>query len=345
MSLRLIFGFVFLFFVFNLSADTNSSSNFFETYIDASQKTISDKVVKWSDGIDKTVGSWISTSDGDTTCDGEDMQNSIDEFFQSEKFINETEKSYLRISLGSLFQSKASTTFSYKISAQLPLSRTRKNYKLFIDDIEQNYFDDTASSTSKDETAPNIGVNYFAKEFHGIESKYSIGFRGLSAFVRARYSRNFKVGKWTIEPTQQFKYSTKYFAEEETNIYFDRKLDNLSLFRVSLHRKTMAHYDGMDYSFALSYYLTPKIYKGVSISQIFGGNTKFKYVINSTIPATLSEPFGGISNYVTSIGFRRSIWREWITYEVQPAISFHREYDYEVNYMLQLKLNFYFGSI
>lgn len=345
MSSRLISAFVFLFFTLNLSADTNSSSYSFETYIDDSQRAISKKIIKWSDGIDKTVGSWLSTSDENTACDGEEVQNSIDEFFQSEKFINETEKSYLRISVGSLLQSKDSTTFNYKISAQLPLSRTKRNYKLFIEDIEENYFDDTTSNTSENETAPNIGINYFTKEFHGIESKYSIGFRGLSAFIRARYGRNFKSGKWIIEPTQQFKYSTKYFAEEETNIYFDRKLDDLSLFRVSLHRKTMARYEGMDYRFAFSYYLTPKIYKGVSISQIFWGNTKFKYVIGSTIPATLSEPFGGISNYVTSVGFRRSIWREWITYEVQPAISFHREYDYKVNYMLQLKLNFYFGSI
>ncbi|QOY54998.1 hypothetical protein HUE87_01770 [Candidatus Sulfurimonas marisnigri] len=345
MSSQLISTFLFLFFALNLSAETNSSSNFFETYIDDSQKTISKKVVKWSNGIDKTVSSLLNSSDENMACNEETIQNSIDEFFQSEKFINETEKSYLHIRIGSHLQSKTSTTFNYRVSAQLPLSRTKKNYKLFIDDIEQNYFDDTASNTSDETTTPDIGINYFAKEFHKIESKYSIGFRGFSAFIRARYSKTFKAGRWVIEPTQQFKYSTRYFSEEETNIYFDRKLDDLSMFRASLYRKTMAHYNGMDYRVAFSYYLTPKTYRGVSLSQIFWGNTKYRYTIDSTTPATQSEPFGGISDYVTTLNFRRSIWRKWIAYEVQPAISFHRENDYKVNYMLQLKLNFYFGSI
>ena len=52
-----------------------------------------------------------------------------------------------------------------------------------------------------------------------------------------------------------------------------------------------------------------------------------------------------LGNYQTTVGWRQSIWRKWFIYELQPAISFHRQYDYEPNYMLRLNLNFYFGNI
>ncbi|MCK4973755.1 MAG: hypothetical protein KAR81_00760, partial [Sulfurimonas sp.] len=131
-----------------------------------------------------------------------------------------------------------------------------------------------------------------------------------------------------------------------TNIYFDRALEKFSLFRTTLHRKTKASYSGMDYRVAFSYYYTPKKKTGLSLTQSFWGNTKYRYTIDGTTdPATLSEPYGGISNYVTAFAWRQSIWRKWFAYELQPAISFHRQYDYEPNYMLRLNLEVYFGNI
>lgn len=341
MSLRIIFLFIYLFFSTLVFADTNNDSandKPFQNYVDKKQKVISDKVVNLFDNIDKKISNLFSASNENLIYkkDIKD-ENLIDQFFKNKKYIDETEKSFLRIRLGTLFQSKDSTLFQYKISARVPLNRTKRNFQLFIDDIEKNYLNNTLYGEDTSST-PEIGISYFAPRRYGIKSKYSIGARSFSAFIRARYSRLFKVGEWVIEPTQQFKYSTKYHFEEETNLYIDRKINKLSLFRTSLYRKTGDDIRGMDYRIAFSYYFAPEKKHGLSLTQHFWGNTRYTCLIKP-------EPYGGISDYVTSFRWRQQIWREWIAYEIQPAISFHRQYDYEANYMLRFNLDFYFGDI
>ncbi|MCF6339822.1 MAG: hypothetical protein L3J10_03570 [Sulfurimonas sp.] len=317
-------------------AETTDKS--FENYIDEKQKSISNKVINLFDGVDESINNFFGGSE-DNYINDKDIgyENSIDKFFKNEKYIDETQRSFIRIRFGSLLQSKTSTIYNYKISARIPLSRTKRSFQLFIDDIEKNYVNYT---TYDDEThnTPQVGIYYFAPKYHDIRSKYSIGVRGFSAFIRARYSKIFKVGKWDIEPTQQFKYSTKYDFEEESNIYFDRQLDNSSLFRTSLHRRTKSKQTGMDYRVAFTYYNTPQEKSGFSVTQYFWGNTKY---------TTLDKPktFSGISDYITTFSWRQNIWRDWIAYEIQPGVSFHRQYDYKENYMLRFNLDFYFGSI
>jgi hypothetical protein len=197
--------------------------------------------------------------------------------------------------------------------------------------------DETVSQLENKKSA-QVGVNYFAPDLDKIKSKYSIGLRGLSTYISARYSKEFEVFNWIIEPTQEFEYSTKYDFSEETNIYFDKEFDESSLFRTTLHRKTQAHIDGFDYALSFAYYLTLSKRKGFGISQRFWGNSK--YSCNEE-----PQEFSGISNYTTQLSWRQTIFRKWITYEVQPIVSFHRQYDYEPNYMLRLYVDFYFGNI
>jgi hypothetical protein len=352
MSSHIIAVFIYLFLTVTAVADTNTTDTnttdfSWADYIDEKQKKFSKKVINVFDSVDESISGWFSSSDNNLTCDEKEQElvaaffkeeNPIDEFFKNDKYIEETAKSFLRVRFGSFIQSKDLTTFNYKLSAHIPLSKSKKNFNLFIYDIEKNYFDDTVPETSNTSGTPEVGVNYFAEEFHGIDSKYSIGVRGLSAFVRARYSKAFKAGEWTIQPTQQFKYSTKYDFEEETNLYFDKPLDWSSLFRTTLHRRTKVDQSGMDYRVSFSYALTPKNNIGLGLTQSFWGNTKYTCTLEP-------EEYSGISNYVTTFNWRKNIWREWIAYELQPGVSFHRQYDYEPNYMLRLNLDFYFGSI
>lgn len=353
MPSHLITVLLYLFLASEVIADTNETTQTFQEYIDEKQKNISQKVIKVFRGVDEWIGNWFINSDNNITCEEkerrldnalfEEKENSIDKFFKSDKYIDETEKTFLRIRLFSFLQSKDSTSFDYKIRARIPLSRTKKNFNLFIENIEDDYFGNDSDDTDK---TPDIGVNYFSPEYNKIKSKYSIGTRGFNPYALARYSRAFKAGKWKIEPTQQFKYSIKYDLGEETNIYFDRELKESSLFRLTLHRKTQAHVDGFDYRVAFSYYYTPKKDTGLNLTQSFWGNSKYRYTLDDTTdPITLSESYSGISDYRTTISWRQSIWREWFAYEVQPGVSFHRQYDYEPNYMLRLNLDFYFGNI
>ncbi|MFA5234642.1 MAG: hypothetical protein WC390_09600 [Sulfurimonas sp.] len=346
MMWRLVALFFYTTFTLNASQDSNISEQTFPEYIDEKQKNFSKTVTKLFNNVDSGISGWMEDSDENMTCDEMALaldeeffqdQNSIDAFFKSDKFIDETEASFLRIRLSSLFQSKEAADFKYKIRAQIPLSRTKKSFQLFIDDIEKSYFD-TATSTEIKEGSTGIGISYFAPMYKDIKSKYSIGISSLTPYARARYYKDFNAMGLVIQPSQQFKYSLESEWSEETNIYIDKHLETNSIFRTTLHRKTQSHVDGFDYALALSYYLTLSKRKGFSISQQFWGNSKY-------VCEVAPEPYNGISNYSTFASWRQNIFRKWITLEVQPGISFHRQYDYEPNYVIGFYVDFYFGKM
>lgn len=346
MLLRIVFVFSLFFFSSSLYAQNEESKGGFIDYIDKKQKIFSDNVVDFFSSVDETLSDWMNEPKEPLSCDALEKKlnedflkagESADLFFKSEKYMDETQKGFLRIRLGSLFQTKESADFNYKVRAHIPLSRTKRDFQLYIDDVEQNYFDN-GDLRKKEQSKNEAGVRYFAPVYKDIKSHYSIGMSSLTGYARARYSTDFALGSWRVEPTQQFKYSLKSDWSEETNIYFDKALEENSLFRTTLHRKTQSHVDGFDYALALSYYLTLSKTKGFSYTQQFWGNSKYSCDEHP-------EPYNGISNYSGFFSWRQNIFRKWIAYEVQPGVSFHRQYDYEPNYAVYFYVDFYFGNI
>ncbi|MDK9694500.1 MAG: hypothetical protein OEL19_09700 [Sulfurimonas sp.] len=338
MSLRIAFVCLLFLPSLLLHAQSEQSDGTFMDYIDAKQKQFSDGVVTFFGTVDKTINNWMDEPEESLSPDELlTSKQSVDLFFKNEKYIDETQSSFLRIRLGSLFQTKESTDFSYKIRAHIPLSQTKRNFQIFFDDVEQSYFDD--GDFHKQEQSKNeAGIRYFAPTYKEITSHYSIGMSSLTGYARARYATGFEFDTWRIEPTQQFKYSLKSDWSEETNIYFDKTLDEKSLFRTTLHRKTQSHVDGFDYALALSYYLAVSKRKGFSYTQQFWGNSKYSCDEHP-------QPYNGISNYAGFFSWRQNVFRKWMTFEVQPGVSFHRQYEYEPNYTLQFNVDFYFGNI
>jgi len=335
------------------NADTNVTTQKESSYIDETHTTISRKVLDWSRTIDTTLSSWLGNAETNTTTVGSNVSDnasvnqvkSIDSFFQNDKYLDETDNTFVRVRLDSYFQSKESSDFNLRVSAQLPFNKCKQNFKIFIEDITlDNAKNILKDDLEEDRLVSDIGVHYFAPERYGIESRYSLGFSGIAPFVRARYNMSIKTDEWQIDPVQLFKYSTKDEFEEETNIYFDKQFKELSLFRIQLHRKTQAEINGMDYGLALQYYWSPKKDTGLRLSQSFWGNTEYKYIVDKNAKFPKTKSYSGINNYVTSFSWRENIWRKWFYYEVRPGVNFHKQYDYEPNYTIRLFVDFYFGQ-
>ena len=335
------------------NAENNVTTQNESNYIDETHATLSKQVLEWSDEIDATICDWVGDDETNTTTVEanvsdtilEDKVRTVDSFFQNNKYLDETDDAYIRVRVDSFFQSKASNDLNFRVRVQLPLSESKKRLKVFVDaltlDNAQNILKDDKEENS---LAPDIGINYFAPERYGIESKYSLGFSGLNPFVKARYNIPFTFNEWLIDPIQLFKYSTDDEFEEETNIYFDKQVEESSLFRIQLHRKTQTKIDGMDYGLSFQYYWSPKKDTGLRLSQSFLGNTKHPYILDKDIEPQQTKTYGGISNYITSFSWRENIWRKWFYYQVQPSVNFDKQYDYEPNYSIRLFVDFYFGQ-
>ena len=317
-------------------ADTNSSDSHESSYLDYLHNTLSDDVYKFSNYVDNL----LTAETGSDNNQSIHANDSLDLFFQTNKFEKETRKSYLLINTSYTKQTKYPNDFAYDIRAHLPLSKSTHKYNLFIEDLRPN---DTAANTKS--TSPTaVGVNYFSSDAYGIKSKYSLGISSIHPFVRARYSTDFEIGKWVLEPVQTFRYSLHYELEEETDIYFDRKISSDRLFRLLFYRYTGDTKVGMDYSFHIQYFHTLDSQTAFSISQSASGNTKYKDIPYGTDPSLNHEEYSGINNYATSMSWRQNIWKKWFFYEVRPGLNMHREHDYEINYSIVLSLDIYLGK-
>ena len=338
----LIFVFVFL----SLSqADTFDDM---ENNIDEVHADLSNKVLEWSKIIDDTLYDYIDDTNGSNklqyqTCSTE--PESIDAFFQTNKYLEETENTYVRVRIGEYFQSRESHDFKLKLSVQLPLSRSKKSFKLFMEDVEIDDVKDALSNDlDEDSSSANLGIHYFAPVMNGLQSRYSLGFSGINPYVRARYNALVETKDWQIDTVQSFQYATDNTFEEKTNIYFDKYYSDLSFFRMQLHRKTETDINGMDYGFIFQYYNTINKNIGLRSTLAFLGNTKYQYSTDDSIELPQNNTFGGINNYIASISWRENIWRKWFYYEVRPTVNFHREHDYKANYAVLFMFDFYFGT-
>lgn len=325
-------------------ADANTT-NFNEiSSIDATHNYLSNKVINLSESIDKYI-SRENDKDRDRYMKNNHIET-IDAFFKSEKFLNETKDTYVNIQMSADFQSKEDALFKPGISARIPLSRSKKRFKLYINSIDQDKEGEITDATYRQKhSTPEIGLSYFASNRFDLKSRYSLGTRGFNPFAKVRYSIKFDAGKWDIEPAQLFKLSIKDEFEEETVLYFDRKVKEADLFRIVLNRRTKSKDDGMDYAFALQYYWFIKKDRGVNISQTFSGNTKYEHITYNAQNKKQSQIYSGINNYTTSISWRDNIWKKWLFYEIKPSVNFHKQYNYEENYAVKFSLYYYIGYL
>jgi len=319
-----------LFFItlFANEIDTNTS------YIDVTHKMLSNKVSDYSNVLDQGVSTlFIGKNKQDEPASSNNSSNIVDNFFKNEKFINETEKSFVNIIFYTNMQSKYNNKSATRVNAHIALTRTNKKFNFFISGVNENMNKDIINKGTDTE----IGVNYFRSDYYKVQSKYSIGIREFYPLIRARYYKVFTTVKWRIEPMQIFEYSSKDAFKESTFIYFDKTFIDKSLLRFTLHRETQTKLTGMNYDFSTQYYWSSNQNNIIRVSQIFSGNTQYK-----ANPS--SQEYSGINNYTTTLNFRTNIWKKWLFYEISPSVNFHKENKYKANYVITFSINLYFGN-
>ena len=228
------------------SPDLQDESEAQPGYFDRLHEGSSAQVKKWSTVVDDSLvdmADYLAPVEGSSEEDElpsseeeitKDNKESVDSFFLKNKYLEEMNGSYVRILPDVLFSSKEDTDFSTTISAQLKLSRSKKRFKFFINDLTEDNAKNIASNDEDEESRPDVGINYFAPERYGFNSKYSLGIRGIYPYVRARYTTELQAGFWLIEPIQTLQYSMDDKFKEDTKVFFDTQISNLALFEAEM---------------------------------------------------------------------------------------------------------------
>jgi len=312
-------------------------------YIDWMHDAVSDKVIDYSQYIDDSLsGTLLSNDENSSVKKTNKLKHSnysVDKFFRDKKFIDSTDKSYVSVRINSFSNTAGTRKLNVSVNARLPLSKSSKKYNIFINNLNEDDATNQLINQSNTNSKTEIGINYFTLLYRDIKSKYSIGTNGINPFTIARYTVDKKFYSWKIEPSQRFKYSLKNNFEEQTDLYFDKQLSKIRLFRVALNRGTRLDRAGMDYSLAFIQYWSFSKTMALSLSQSFYGNTEFTYTTNNHT----TKKDSGITTYTTQLSFRQSILRKWFFYGLTPSVSYQRQYNYKVNYGINFYLEFYFG--
>ena len=307
--------------------------------IDRLYNNISEHILNTSEYIDDMVSQWMGYEQN-RSCHSatpilETKSKSIDSFFLNNKYFNDTDDIFVRFRLKTKLNSRSKDTINASLSAQLPFDKCKTQWKIFLQDI--NRYSSEVKST--DSFTGGVGLRYNQKDLYGgIDTSLSLGLYGGHPYLRGRFKYPLVYDRWIIEPVQIFQYSTKYYFEEETNIYFDKYPNDHDLFRIQLHRKTSSKIRGMDYGVSLRFYRYTDKNAGFEISQSVFGNTYYNdFYAND-------PSYSGINNFVTSFGWRSRVWRKWLYYELRPTINFHKDRNYKPTYSLRFYLDFYFGK-
>ena len=312
--------------------------------LDTLHHYLSLKVHEYSKIIDQQLSHLLLGESNQTHCTiypsrQEDNRSAIEHFFQDEKFLHDSGESFVRLRSDTLLSKGGVYQHTTHFSTQLPLPLSRQHFQLFVENLTRENASNLLHNRSDDEIPQaEIGIHYFLSHLYGIESKYSLAMRGINPFIRAKYSRLFEVGEWRIEPTQSFEYSVEHAFEEESNLYFDYPLSSQKLLRLRLHRKSTSEDKGMEYALSAEYFWAISHKRGLKLSQSFWGDTGYTY----TQSDGTERSFEGIHNYITAMSYRANIWREWLFYEIIPAVNFHQANHYRANYSLHFLVDFYF---
>ncbi len=275
-------------------------------------------------------------------------KESADEFFLTRKFLEESDRSFVRVSYTQQYNSLESDPNDFTVRARLSLGRSKKHLKLFIEDFNENSAKNIA--TSGEENSPSIGLDLFSKKRFGIKPKYSVGFRGIDPFARARFSYKSSFGRWSFEPVQTFtetldtEEAFKDTFEEMTEFYLDTPTSEATLLRFVLDRGTQSRVDGMRYDGYVQWFWSPREHAGLSLNLGFNGSTKYENTIVYTDPPLIKQE-NRIYNYLFFIRWRENIWKKWFFYEISPGVNYHERNDYRPNYNVNLRIDLFFGHV
>ena len=143
--MKIISRFLFMFLLF---IDCSAENNNTYSYIDDAHKEVSQTILDSSGYIDRSLSNWIGDvksfvyqEENDQKSSLDKDVNAVDSFFKNEKFMDDTDKSFIRIRATSHIQSLGKDQNDVGVKARLSLNKTKKNIRLFIekDDEEKKY--------------------------------------------------------------------------------------------------------------------------------------------------------------------------------------------------------------
>lgn len=264
----------------------------------------------------------------------------VDRFFADENYEAEVNESWLRIRLDSFSELYEGTDLDAKARLHLKVPALNKRLRFEIlspgepDDLGATGGNDTGSpppGAAEEKTSAAVSYVYRALKERSIIARLGLNFDGYTPdpYVGGRYRELVSLNDdWNFRFTQRLRFYTLDGLESRTSLDFERALEEDMLFRTSLNGTWLQEYP--DYFYSL----------GFALFRPLDEKSAVEYqVINSfkTDPHRLDD-------ITVRIRHRQKIWRDWLTFEFAPQVSFGADRDFEPAPGILFRLEATFGG-
>jgi hypothetical protein len=269
------------------------------------------------------------------------LANRVDSFFGDKRADDETNTSTIRIftDYSKRDSMEAQKEVNLRFNLKLPstekkvLTGLKKGVEMAVPGVGPNESDQQnnqshqarRSSDNKREEWEELSKEWIFSTDLNIRLKAPTQLQ-----IRTRARRNIYLGKWVFRFAEEVSVLTKDGFAEETQIYFDRRLSPVLLFRIA-NDKIWTELEGN-----ISISQGPSLYHTLSQLHALSYDVRFNSLHNGELSLT---------SIVFSTSYRRLLYQNWLYFTLSPAISFEKFNNYKKAHSIFFRLESVFGKI
>lgn len=242
--------------------------------------------------------------------------------------------SLLWLSLQPRWNEREDSTLKPVLRAVIDLPNTKKRLKLVIegqDDAQLNHNAD--DSTSLDNKRSSAALRYSVFDHRNWDLDLDLGIRlNGGPFTRARAKYHHAFNETTVGTlTQELVLELKELWHETSRFTLQHFSDD-TIYRLVSQGKYGQESDGMEWRLWLS--RTDQLSKRGALSCF------------AAVEGATQDPRLKAQSEIYRLGFnyRRTMWRPWFFFELEPQLTFPRKFNYKETWQMTLKFEFQFGK-
>ncbi len=306
---------------------------------------VKDKVGETGDKI----GSTVEKVHDKITSRYLDTVERIDSFYGDDRYAEKSNTSWGRLRLDTLFREGDDVDYDIKIKARvvLPQSEGRVQF-LFSGDNDDDSFDpddDDSGSFGNggfgdEEDNPALALQYIQTQTARSSAKYAIGLHKRESKYRlnvsARHSYRWSLGEhWKGQITNRLWLFTTVGFEDDIKFEFDRLFGRNKnwLFRSfsKIRWREVEDFSTFEQRFSTYKQLSNK--RALAIESLSYYQTEPDEVSGEKFESTELR-----------VRYRQNFWRPWFFGEVQPAIGWPADRDYDETFSILFRVEFLFNA-
>lgn len=265
----------------------------------------------------------------------------FDNFFSSTSGSNEHASSLVRIRMQYEWYEKEGTELKPRISARFYLPRTEKRFKLIIEGGEEpdNQILRKEPEELKTTDHHNGGLSAAIRWLALNEKYWDVSFDGgvhvrhaqLDPFVRQEIEYERPITQTAIaKASQTFLVNARDFWTETSEFHIDHVHDTIGY----------RWYNRLEYGDETNKWEWQTSF--IRAKQLDDRTAAISYL--SFKGATGDKKGDESENITLGVNFRRSFYRPWMFYEVEPMLNWPRKYDHQLEPAIQFNIEIAFGK-